>query len=260
MENRSDTYRRKISASDVRQSYTREKSRSDLVAQLWIYLVLRPISFYFTPPLINLGFSANAVTGLGLIPLICGLLFILMGAISPLNFIIGAALVNIWYLFDCIDGNIARVRGESSNFGALFDFMVGLIYHTFLPVCLGMGLYWGAPERSVLALILNIPKWWWIVVGAIELSTGLFRKVVSLKCQITMRRQAAEQGHSRITIWSLLPRAILSFKPPLLLIAAFSGELGFFLLIYATYNLASLLVVCIQSLRTAFLVDLEKSK
>ena len=89
--------RKKISASDIRQSYPSEKARSDLVAQLWAYLVLRPISFYLTPPLINMGFSANAVTALGLIPLLCGLVFIVFGGASPFNFIIGAMFVNIWY-------------------------------------------------------------------------------------------------------------------------------------------------------------------
>lgn len=246
---------KKASVFDIRQSYPREKARSDLMAHLWVYLVLRPISFYLTTPLINLGFSANAVTALGLVLLICGLAFILLGAISALNFIIGAALVNVWYLCDCIDGNIARFRGESSNFGALLDFMVGLIYHTFLPVCLGLGLYWGTPEHSVLALSLNIPKWWWIVAGAIELSAGLFRKTISLQFQIIMGKQAVEQGHSRINIWSVLPRAILSFKPPLLLIAAFTGALGFFLFSYAAYNLASLLAVSVQFLRRALLVE-----
>lgn len=248
----------KNSVFHIRQSYTNEKSRSDLVAQLWVYLVLRPISFYLTPPLINLGFSANAVTALGLVPLICGLAFILLGAISALNFIIGAALVNIWYLCDCIDGNIARFRGESSKFGALLDFIVGLIYHTFLPVCLGLGLYFASSERSVLALGLEIPRWWWPVVGGIELSAGLFRKVVSLQSQSIVGKQAKRRDNLRSTIWNVLPRAVLSFKAPLLLIAALTGALGFFLFSYAAYNLASLLAMIVLSLRKALVVDRQQ--
>lgn len=67
---------KRVSVSDIRRSYPSEKARSDLINHLWIYLVLRPLSFYVTPVFINLGLSANAVTGLGLFPLVGGLVFI----------------------------------------------------------------------------------------------------------------------------------------------------------------------------------------
>lgn len=246
---------RKISVLDIRQRYTYEKSRSDLVAHLWIYLVLRPISFYLTPPLINLGFSANAVTALGLVPLICGLAFILLGAISALNFIIGAALVNIWYLCDCIDGNIARFLGQCSKFGALFDFIVGLIYHTFLPLCLGLAIYLANSQHEMIAFQQKVPIWCWLVAGAVEPSAGLFRKVVSLQSRGVVGGQDAMQKNSRVTIWAILPRAVLSFKAPLLLVASLTGLLGLWLFGYAVYNLVSLVGIVSLSLRRARLED-----
>ena len=254
--------RKKVSALDIRQSYTSEKARSDLVAHLWTYLVLRPISFALTPLFVNLGFSANTVTALGLIPLFGGLGFILLGAVSSLNFVIGATLINIWLLCDAIDGDIARFRGQSSRFGALLDFIVGLVYHTFLPLCLGLGLYLGTPEgSSMLALGLEPPpRWFWLVAGAVELSAGLFRKVISLQCQSIVGKQDKKQENSRITIWTVLPRAILSFKAPLLMIASLVGTLGLFLFGYATYNLVTLLAMIALSLRKAFLVDRQHSQ
>lgn len=244
---------KKASVLDIRQSYTSEKARHDLMGQLWLYLVWRPISFYLTPLFINLGFSANAVTGLGLITLICGLIFILSGATSPFNFIIGATLVSISRVLDCIDGNIARFRGQSSKFGALFDFIAQLIQDAFLPLCLGLGLYLASPEKVPLALGLELPGWWWLVAGGVDSSSGLFRRAVSLKSQSGVER--LEQENSGGIVWVVLPRAILSFKVPLLLIASLVGMLGPFLFGYAAYNLVCLFGMIVLSLRNALLVD-----
>ena len=249
---------RKVSALDIRRSYTNEKARIDLTAHLWIYLVLRPISFCVTPLFINLGFSANTVTVLGLLPLVSGLVLLALGAVNYSYSIVGAVLVNIWLLFDCIDGDVARFRGQISKFGALLDFIVGLIYHVFLPVCLGLTLYWGASERSMTALGLEFPRWVWLVAGAVELFAGLLRKVVSLQYQSGVGEQDRKQGSSRITIWTVLPRAILSFKAPALLIASLFGSLGFFLLGYAVYNLIVLFTMTVLSLRRALLFDWQQ--
>ena len=253
--------RRKVSALDIRQSYTSEKARTDLVAHLWIYLVLRPISFYLTPPFINLGFSANAVTALGLIPLFGSLVLILLGAVSSLNFVIGAALVNIWLLCDAIDGNIARFRGQSSKFGRFFDYMVGMILSIFLPLCLGLALCLADSEQSVVTLRLNLPGWFWLLTGAVESSAGLFRQIVSLQIRrVVGEDQPVDLTDSNITIWMILPRAILSFQLPLLLIAALVGMLRLFLFGYAVYNLVSLVAVVWLSLRRAWLMDRQFSK
>jgi len=250
----------KVSASDIRQGYT-SKARSDLVANLWLYLALRPISFHLTPLFISLGFSANAVTALGFIPLLSGLVFILLGAASRFNFIVGAALLNIWLLSDCIDGNIARFRGENSKFGRLFDHIAGLILDVSLPVCLGLGLCLASNEHSTLALGLDIPGWFWLLAGAVTSSAGIFRKVVSLQFRrVVGGDQPVDLRDSSISIWTILPRAIISFQLPLLMIAALGGALNFFLLGYAVYGLVTLSAMICLSLRRAWLTDRQFDK
>ncbi len=244
-----------VSASDIRRSYSSEKARSDLVAQLWLYLVLRPVSFRLTPIFINLGISANTATVLGLIPLLCGLVLILLGATSPLNFIVGAFLVNIWYLCDCIDGNIARFQGQVSNFGALFDWMIGMFYHVFLPVCLGLGLYFASFERTIFDFGLTLPGWFWLLAGAVELFAGLFREAISMKAQKTIGSQVAFQLDAKISFWTILPRAILSFKAPLLLVASLLRVLGIWLFFYAVYNILTFVGMILLALRKALLSD-----
>ena len=115
-------------------------------------------------------------------------------------------------------------------------------------------------SSSFLPWTLKLPRWCWLVAGAVQLSAGLCRKVVSLQCQSIVGKQDRRQENSRSTIWAVLPRAILSFKAPLLLIASLVGALGFFLFGYATYNLVSLLAMIVLSLRKALLVDQQQHK
>jgi len=255
-----DKHRKKITVSDIRQSYTSEKERIDMVSHLWLYLVVRRVSFRLSPLFVNWGFSANAVTVLGLLPLVPGLVLLALGSVNYYCFIIGAVLVNIWVLFDCIDGDIARFKGQVSTFGALLDFIVGLIYHALLPVCLGLGLYWNALEDTTLALGQGFPGWVWLVAGVVEMSTGLLRKIVSLQSQIGVEYQSRKPENSSVTIWDVLPKAVLSFKAPLLLIASLLGVLGFFLFGYATYNLVTLVVVVLLALRKKLLDDRQQFK
>lgn len=251
---------KKVSALDIRRGYTPEKARLDLMAKLWFYLVLRPISFHVAALFVNLGFSANAVTALGLIPLLGGLVFILLGAASPFNFVIGALFVNLWYLFDAIDGNVARFRSQTSNFGAILDHMVGKVYHTFLPLCLGLGLYFATPEWWVLAWGLELPLWCWLLFGVVESLASLLRDAVSARARIEMGEQAAVPLDSKPSISTILPRAILSFNKPLLLIASLVGALGLFLFSYAVYNLAALVGMVVLVLRKALLADQQRNK
>lgn len=240
---------KRVSVADIRQSYTNDKARSDLVAQAWSYYCLRPISFYLTPLFIRLGFSANAFSVLGLLPLICGMAFILLGASSSFNFVIGAILINIWYLCDCIDGNIARFRGQASKFGALLDWLVGMFYHTCWPICLGVGLYFASSERLVFDFGLRLPNYFWLIIGTAELVAELLREVVSMQGRRIVGEQIVNNIDSKLSIKTVLPRAILSFQIPLLLVSSLMGTLGVFLVFYAVYNLITLIGMIILSLQ-----------
>lgn len=250
----------KVSVPDVRQGYTDEKARIDLMSHMWVYLVLRPVSFYITPIFINLGFSANAVTALGWIPLVGGLVFLLLGAASPRNFIIGAILLNILYLLDCVDGNIARFRAQTSEFGALFDSITGMAFATSMPLCLGLGFYLASPEFVMLPLGVQIPRWCWLVAGAIDSSSGLFRRVVSSRSRSSVRGSTVSSEDSGVSLWAVLPRAVSSFSLPLLLIASLVGALGFFLFGFMAFNLVSLMMVIFLSLRRAHSLDRQRQQ
>src|SRR5262245_10197900 len=120
--------------------------------RLWFKWVLDPIGGFLN----RLGFTPNMVTIFGLIGNAIGAYYLARG-----NMVTGGILVLIMTPIDALDGTMARLRGEPSDFGAYVDSVsdryselliyAGLLYY-FLTVGepLGGMLVFGAASGSVL--------------------------------------------------------------------------------------------------------------
>lgn len=250
----------KTGALNLRDTYTTEKARSDLVCHLWVYLVLRPVSFHLTSALIRIGVSANLCTLAGFIFLVSGMALVLLGFMSNVNLVLGAVLLNVWYLFDVIDGNIARFQGQDSKFGALLDWFVGMVYATLLPVCLGVALYLISLSRDVFDFGLGLPNWAWLAVGGVDSFSHLLRNIVSMQGRTILGEPSTYAVNAEVSIGAIIPRAILSFRLPLFLVASVLGCLGALFILYSGYNLASFLAVVFVFFRKARIADRNRSR
>lgn len=56
-------------------------------------------------------------------------------------FFAGALLFELFYVFDAVDGQLARYKKLSSMTGAWFDFIGNYIVHPFMFLCIGFGAY-----------------------------------------------------------------------------------------------------------------------
>lgn len=245
-----------VTRESIRESHPRWKDRFDLVGGLWNYVVARPLSFFVTPLFIRLGLGATAVTAVGWVVLLCGLLLIAAGGAGRFNSVVGATLLGIWSVLDCVDGNIARYQGQCSRFGALLDSLATLVLQALLPWCLGLALYSAAVEPSMIALGLEFPSWYWVAVGAAQSAAVLGRKVVTLRAELGVANQDWYNG--KITMWTVLPRAVLGFTLPMLLVAAVVRALGIYLLFYTAYSLATFTAVIGLALLKARLADQQQ--
>ncbi len=63
--------------------------------------------------------TPNWVTTFSLFICVIAAAFISVGA--PIFLVIGAVLVQLVFILDCLDGQLARYRGQSTNFGAWYD-------------------------------------------------------------------------------------------------------------------------------------------
>jgi CDP-diacylglycerol--glycerol-3-phosphate 3-phosphatidyltransferase len=98
--------------------------------RLWFKWFLDPLGGFFN----SLGLTPNAMTVLGLLGNAVGAYYLAIG-----HLLTGAILVLIMTPIDALDGTMARLRGESSDFGAFVDSVSdryseliiygGLLYH-----------------------------------------------------------------------------------------------------------------------------------
>jgi len=132
-------------------STSSKKTFSDYL-RLWFKWVLDPLGRFFN----SLGLTPNTMTMLGLIGNSAGAYFLARG-----DMLTGGILVLLMTPIDALDGTMARLRGESSDFGAFVDSVSdryaeliiygGLLYHFLsLGEPLGGMLVFGAAAGSVL--------------------------------------------------------------------------------------------------------------
>lgn len=114
--------------------------------------VLEPIAGFLN----SLGLKPNTVTLLGLFGTIIGSVFLASGHIT-----VGGLIILVMAPIDALDGTMARLRGESSQFGAFVDSVTDryselaifgglLIYFTQQQDWVGIGLTYLAAAGSVL--------------------------------------------------------------------------------------------------------------
>jgi len=120
--------------------------------RLWFKWVLDPLGRFF----LWLGLTPNMVTMLGLLGNIVGAYFLACG-----DLLTGGILIAVMTPIDALDGTMARLRGEASDWGAYVDSVSdryseliiygGLLYH-FLSIgdVTGGMLTFGAAAGSVL--------------------------------------------------------------------------------------------------------------
>lgn len=121
--------------------------------------LIRQISYRVSPVLARAGFTPNQVTFVGLIAGIAGALSFAQG--SHGWGLSGAFLWAICNLMDYCDGEVARITGNASRYGAIFDDIVDWIVHASFFTGLGLGA----------EVITDDSLWFWFGVAAAVGST-----------------------------------------------------------------------------------------
>lgn len=177
---------------------------------IYCYLVQRRISCYITRFCVQAGVTANMATLIDFFHAVAGALFIYFG--FP---IIGVLFIQLFGLWSCVDGEIARLTKSGSKLGDFYDTMVDRGAELLFTSALLLSVQKGAPD-------LTLGVWFFAYMGAVFMITNSSEKY----------RSAFKQNYPKKSIESLFCWICAGsdirflYISIVLLVYAFSGSAG----------------------------------
>ena len=118
-------------------------------------------------------FSPNQLTLVSLVLAFAALPF--FATLSPSSVLIGAVLTELYYVFDAVDGQWARLTGKKSLTGAFFDYLINYAMQPPLLFAIGWGVYHrtGEPAQLLLGFMAGFSTLWVILIWNLRASVLL---------------------------------------------------------------------------------------
>ncbi|HXV28475.1 MAG TPA: CDP-alcohol phosphatidyltransferase family protein, partial [bacterium] len=184
-----------------------QKPRYKEVGNWMVRHILRDAALPLTRLLLHTKITANQVT---LISLLVGAAGAALFAFKPWGlFLAGALFMQVWYLLDHVDGQIARYRGTACLTGRFFDYIMHHVIHGI--IFFSLGYY------SFLITGHQLFIWWGFVTALSMMMFNLmhdakyktfFEGLVGLKTKwISLRPPNESAGESKASGKGLLRQA-----------------------------------------------------
>lgn len=224
----------------VRESYSADKQKTDYYFHPWAYFVIRPISFYISALCVNSGLSAMSVTYIGAGILLLGTLLMVLPIGYPFFLFSGALLMNVWYLLDFVDGNIARYSSAASERGALIDSTIGHFYLLLTPIAVGaaVAVHYEFEFNTASFIYAGL------TIALLDASRSALSKTLSLKFNGETNTKIKQVGRLIHAGY-----AVNSLQAPALLIFAVFSMLHLWLAVYLFLAVGSWLATLIKIFR-----------
>lgn len=202
---------------DVERSLPAVKREDELENDVGCFLIYRPVSNWVTPLFLILGCKPSMVTALSLLLAVC--LPIAAARLGWWAYLVVAALALAIHVLDCVDGNIARVRGQTSAPGALFD---GFTDHIF----------WVLYFAAIGLLVERQGTGFWAVHGlhlalALIVLIMLHRELRNAYAAVYQREVIPTPEHDSTPLaWRRVRRAVISLESFYAFAVILGGALG----------------------------------
>ena len=214
-----------ITARYLRESMPDWKKKKDPIL---VRYITRPISFYISAALANIGVTANDVSYFSGWVAIAGACCYLFNS-HEMN-IIGAILVFLWLLLDCVDGNMARsVRRQP--FGDFADAISSYILVGIIVTFIGYAAY------NEGGMIIPAGQPWIILIGALGSSADTMMRLIYHKYQENERQLVDEnilpsnkdifKDHSKVGDWKVRLNMELGIAGLLTILIVFGSIFSF---------------------------------
>ncbi len=229
----------------IAETYRRTSKPTDI---LWNRFVARPLAAVLVVPLERTAVTPNQITiaSLAVFLVAMCLLIVLPGHDGLL---IGVVVLQLSYVLDCVDGQLARVRGSSSPIGAHFDFLMDELKAFTLVATTAARLYNDSGDARLLLEGLAALT---AVASGISLTTFMRRPEYAAATGAAASHGAGDYGEGfapkvQAPPTSLVRRVVRAVEefgrflvhyPSYLLFVAIANRLDLFLHVYFVVNAA----------------------
>lgn len=210
-------------------------------------IIYRPLSFVFASFCAKVGISANTVSYFSTAEAIIACSFFLFGT-QTYN-IIGAVLINLWLLLDCIDGNLAR-SVKKQPFGEFADSSSSYVLVGIMGTCIGFSAYHQG------GVFFEPGCEWLMLMGALGSNADSLMRLIYQKYK-NVERKMADMGVLEVEHENRIDNAhVGSFKVRVENELGIGGILPFASLICAVYNALDIFVIyCFCYYGASFIVS-----
>lgn len=132
-----DEHTRQGLIASVRQVYLSSRKKRDIT---WNTYIARPLAAVLVHLLASTPLTPNQVSFLGAL-IFLGVPAALLLNLGALGLIIAALILQLAYVFDCADGQLARHTGKTSPVGAYLDFFIDEVKALLLVAACGVRLW-----------------------------------------------------------------------------------------------------------------------
>jgi phosphatidylglycerophosphate synthase len=228
--------------AEIVDAYRRTQKPRDI---LWNRFVARPLAAVLLVPLARTRVTPNQVTLATLLVFVAGAAML---AVCPARgaLVISVVILELSYVLDCVDGQLARWKGTSSPVGAHLDFLMDEIKAFLLVAAVAIRLWRGTlDERWLLEGLLGLAA----VASAISLTTFVRRPEYAAATGTTVKHGAGDYGEgfdaaapaprrrSPLALVEALGRFIVHY-PSYILFVAIADRMDLFLHAYVGLNAA----------------------
>ena len=225
-----------VDYSEFKALLSEAKRSADPLCCRFVY---RPLSFPVGWIFYKIGMKANLVSLLSILFTIISSLIIVFG--SSDDILLSSFLMMSVALLDCIDGNIARARGEAGPGGEWMDALSGYTVYALLPFTLGIHMHLHSPHVVLPGL--------WIIIGATTSISNLFPRLLYQKFVNGMPSESTRKGSKGSG--SLFSRfsgemGLVGWMMPALFITFITNSLGLYLLFYCFFYTMSAILITLM--------------
>jgi len=226
--------------SAVVDAYRRTRKPKDI---FWNKFVARPLAAVVIVPLARTSVTPNQIT-LATLPVFLAGAAVMAFLPSWRMLCLGVGIIELSYVLDCADGQLARLKGTSSPAGAHLDFLMDELKAFTLVAAVAVRLWWPSHEgRWLLEGIAGLV----IVAAAISLTTFMRRPEYAAATGAAVAKGAGDYGEgfaavapakrSPLALVEAVGRFIVHY-PSYIVFVALANRMDLFLHAYLAMNAA----------------------